>query len=94
MAIDTNVLSLLYSAIEAAQHEDQFGIVVETSSIPQARTKISITKKEHGDPSLDVIECRPSPIDPNQLWLIVKGKTLPETSLIEDIISEMDENNA
>jgi hypothetical protein len=78
MAVDTNILSLMYAALEAVTRPGQYGIVVRTSSVPQLRTKVSQTRKEHGDPELDKIECRPSPLDPNEVWMLVRGTALPE----------------
>lgn len=68
MAINDDLLNLLYKAVTT-----ELGIVIYVSSVPLARSKISTTRKEAMDPTLDCLECRPSPASPHELWIIKKG---------------------
>ena len=61
------------------------------SSVAQARVKVSTTRKAHGDPSLAMLECRASPIVPNELWIIKRGLIPPDPSeILDDLLAEED----
>ena len=91
MSVDHNILTLLYSALAATEVPGQYGISIAVSSVAQARVKVSTTRKAHGDPALAVLECRASPIVPNELWIIKRGLIPPDPSeILDDLLAEED----
>jgi hypothetical protein len=66
--------SILYQALSSP-----YGLVLRCNKPAQGRTAISVAKAKLMDPSLSVLECRLSPLDPNELWLIRKDAKLGDS---------------
>lgn len=65
-------MAFLYLAREALRFER--GIAVPCSDPSALRMKLYKERKESGEPELDILEFRISPLSPdNELWITPKG---------------------
>ncbi len=67
-------LELLYSALATP-----IGIAITVSDFERARGKLYAARRASGDPALDALQLRRSPVHPEfEIW-IVKGTSMPKT---------------
>jgi len=84
-SLTTNFLEIWYSAANA-----EFGVVFETNNPTSVKQQLLQARKAADDPIINNLIIRPSPVNPNHLWILkpYKGKE-PNSSNLQEIDIEI-----